>query len=191
MAAAHDSTSSPQRPLAWWQWWFVYPTLGVALLTAIPTLVQGIQALRIGTSFSDVPFATQKAALFAKNFDCLRKSSTPVQLRDNTRVEAVVCDSGDIWIRVTTAANQSGITWVTPPEVIERGRSGMLVGPAFAAASSFQLAQSSSQVLCVFRDRSGRITRRVAVAPGKCQDEQIDPYSGRVTVVPADCSCPR
>jgi hypothetical protein len=183
------SPHSSSRPQAWWQWWLMYPALGVAILGALPTAINGVQAVRLGLPYSDVPTANKNNDLFAKNFDCLKKTGPAVQLKDNTEVQAVICDSGDIWIRVTTADNQSGIIWISPADIAPRKHSGMLIGEAYGGSPGTQTA-ANGEVLCVFRDKSGRIIRKVSVAPGKCQDEQIDPYTGAVTVVAANCSCP-
>lgn len=196
MTAADEKPSSgpslhgSPRPQAWWQWWLMYPALGVAILGALPTAINGVQALRLGLPYSDVPNANKNNDLFAKNFECLKKTGPAVQLKDNTEVQAVICDSGDIWIRVTTADNQSGIIWISAADIAPRKHSGVLIGEAIGGLSGPQIA-ADSEVLCVFRDRSGKIIRKVTVAPGKCQDEQIDPYTGAVTVVAANCSCPR
>lgn len=192
MSIAHGKSktkSIEQSRLAWWQWLLMYPALAVAVIGAIPTAVQGIQALRLDTSYGDVPIARRNVDLFDKNFKCLGKSGTAVKLGDNTQIEAAVCDSGDIWIRATTADNQSKVSWVTPEEILRRKHSGLLIGPAFGAALQ-SLAQADAKPLCVFRDRSGKIVKRVIVAPGNCRDEQIDPATGRVTTVPAQCNCP-
>src|SRR5262249_13261154 len=156
--------------------------LGVAILGSLPTVINGVQALRLGLPYSDVPAANKNNDLFAKNFDCLKKTGPAVQLKDNTEVQAVICDSGDIWIPVATADNQSGIIWISPADIAQRKRSGILIGEALGESPGSQIA-ADNKVLCVFRDRSGKIIRKVAVAPSQCQDEQIDPYTGAVTVV--------
>jgi hypothetical protein len=168
----------------------MYPALGIAILGAVPTVINGLQALRLGLPYNDVPYATKNSDLFAKNFDCLKKTGPSVQLRDNTEVQAVICDSGDIWIRVTTADNQSRIAWISPADIAPRVHSSLIISDTLAAPIASPVA-ADAQVLCVFKDRSGKIVRKVAVAPGKCQDEQIDPYTGAVSVVAANCSCPR
>ena len=178
-----------QSRLTWWQWLLMYPALAVAVIGAIPTVVQGIEALRLDTSYGDVPIARRNVNLFDKNFKCLGKSGTAVKLDNNTQIEAAVCDSGDIWIRATTAGNQSKVSWVTAEQVLGKKQGGLLITPAFGAALQ-SLAQADAKPLCVFRDKSGKIVRRVMVAPGNCRDEQIDPATGRVTTVPAECSCP-
>lgn len=192
MPTAHGKSkakSTEQSRLAWWQWLLMYPALAVAAIGAIPTVVQGIEALRLDTSYGDVPIARRNVDLFDKNFKCLGKSGTAVKLGDNTQIEAAVCDNGDIWIRATTADNQSKVSWVTPEQVLGKNKSGLLFTPAFGAALQV-LAQTDAKPLCVFRDKSGKIVRRVIVSPGNCRDEQIDPATGRVTTVPAECNCP-
>jgi len=184
-----SSNSSPHGPQKWWQWWVMYPSLGIAILGAIPTVVQGVRAISAGASYGNVPFVDRNNDLFAKNFDCLKRSGSSVELRNNTKIEAVVCDSGDIWVRVTTADSQSGISWIALADVVPKKTSGIFGNEAFAASLPM-LAQAGAPPLCVFKDSSGKIVRRVVVSPGKCQDEQIDPNTGRITVVPAECSCP-
>jgi hypothetical protein len=188
--SAGHSPADASKPTTWWQWWLMYPALGVAILGAIPTVINGVRALSLGLPYSEVPQATKNADLFAKNFDCLKKTGPSVELKDNTEVQAVICDNGDIWIRVTTADKLSGIVWVSPADIAPRKHAGLIVGEAVAAPSRREVA-ADSPVLCVFRDRSGKIVRKIAVAPGRCQDQQIDPYTGAVTSVPADCACPR
>ncbi len=187
--ASGPSPPRPAKPQTWWQWWLMYPALGIAILGAIPTAINGVQALSLGLPFNEVPQATKNAELFAKNFDCLKKTGPSVKLKDNTEVQAVICDNGDIWIRVTTADNLSGITWINPAEIAPRKHAGMILREAVAGPLRSLIA-ADNQVLCVFRDGSGKIIRKIAVAPGRCQDEQIDPYTGAVTVVAASCSCP-
>jgi hypothetical protein len=187
-AKSHSNSSSPNS-LNWWQWILMYPTLGVAVLGAMPTVVQGIKAISIGTTYSEVPIVERNATLFENNWKCLGKSGTTVQLADNTKIEVAVCDKGDIWIRSTTAESQGHVSWVTRDEVLGRKEARRIVTRGLAAPLQ-SFAQNSARPLCVFKDKSGKIVRRIVVAPGNCRDEQIDPYTGRITSVPADCSCP-
>jgi hypothetical protein len=185
---SHSKLSSSSS-LNWWQWILMYPTLGIAILGAIPTVVQGIRAFSIGTTYSEVPIVQRNATLFENNWKCLGKSGTTVQLADNTKIEVAVCERGDIWIRSTTAENQGHVSWVTRDEVLGKKQTKQVVTRGLGVSLQ-SLAQNTARPLCVFKDKSGKIIRRIVVAPGNCRDEQIDPYTGRITSVPADCTCP-
>jgi hypothetical protein len=173
----------------------VYPGLAIALLGAIPTAIQGIRALQLGIPFGEVPFATKSKNLFATNFDCLKKTGPAVKLKNNTEVQAVICDSGDIWIRVTTANNRTEIRWIRPTDIVGESSSARIgVNEALAASQLvFAPPDFSVEAQCVYRDASGHIIRLVKVETGRCQAQQVNPYTGSVTVVAqdVDCSCPR
>jgi hypothetical protein len=115
--AIKDSAPEPSgslRPQAWWQWVLMYPALGLAVLSAIPTWIDFFQAISIGVPYSDVAYARKQHELFLNNLDCLKKDGNSITLRDNTDVRAAVCDTGAIWIKVTTANDQKGFEWINP-----------------------------------------------------------------------------
>ena len=192
MTVAHpQSRSRPalQNSLKWWQWILMYPAFGVALLGAIPTAVQVYRAFWYDTSYAEVPMALRNQKLTEENLPCLQKSGTSLQLADNTMIQAAVCEKGDIWILSTTSDNRAHLSWVARDEVLGKKESGLLTGAAWASPGQL-LAQNDARPLCVFKDRSGKIIRRLVVGQGVCQDQQIDPFTGRINVVPAPCACP-
>jgi hypothetical protein len=91
---ADSPKSKASDKLKWWQWLLMYPTLAVAILGAVPTVMQEIQAIKIGVSYNQVPYAISNDALFAKNVECFKQTGQTITLSDNTSVEAVVCQSG-------------------------------------------------------------------------------------------------
>jgi hypothetical protein len=109
----------------------------------------------LGLPYCDVPTANKNNDLFAKNFDCLKKTGPAVQLKDNTEAQAVICDSGDIWIRVTTADNQSGIIWISPADIAPRKHSGMLIGEALVDRRGRSLLPIAKCCACSGTDRGG------------------------------------
>ncbi len=169
----------------------MYPTLVVAVLTAIPTVVQAVKAISIGTTWWSVPIAERTERIIDRNWECLGKSGTSVQLANNTKLEVAVCDTGDIWIRSTAAEAKSDghVSWITRDEILGKKQVGLLISTAFGASARL-LAQNDAKPLCVFRDKSGKIIRKVIIAPGICRNELIDQYTGSVTTVPSDCTCP-
>lgn len=192
MAVAHPHSrthSAPQHKLTWWQWILMYPALGVALLGAIPTGVQLYKAFRYDTSYAEVPIAVRNNKLTEENLSCLNKAGTSLKLADNTTIQAAVCAKGDIWILSTAAGSHPHLSWVSRDEVLGRKQSGLFTGTAWASSGQ-RLAQNNARPLCVFKDASGKVIRRLVVSPGVCQDQQIDPFTGRINVVPAPCSCP-
>ena len=167
MTVAHpQSRSRPalQNSLKWWQWILMYPAFGVALLGAIPTAVQVYKAFWYDTSYAEVPMALRNQKLTEENLQQGGK-------------------------RLPGSDNRAHLSWVARDEVLGKKESGLLTGAAWASPGQL-LAQNDARPLCVFKDRSGKIIRRLVVGQGVCQDQQIDPFTGRINVVPAPCACP-
>ena len=73
----NDETETNRSPSKWWQWILIYPSLLIAVLGAIPTLIEAAKAYRY-----DVPIFTSAAAekqvkLWERNIDCLKKEVDP------------------------------------------------------------------------------------------------------------------
>jgi len=110
------------------------------------------------------------------------------------------CPSGDVLVQISSTKDGTTkrVMWVPfdadADRVSQRQLFPSLVGSAFAeedpaTRQSFQIAQAL-QVLCSKRLPNGLIKRRVALRGGRCADELIDPYSGRVVETsPAPCTC--
>ncbi len=162
-AVENSASASPSssRPLAWWQWLLMYPGLAVAVLGAIPTVINGLQAIHLGVDWLDVGYAQKQYNL------------------------AMI-----IWVKQTTAHDKTGFQWIDPSTIVTETRASILVNEALA--DSLSVAQAdNTRVLCVFKNSSGKIIRRMSDGPGRCHDEEINPYTGAVTSAPATCSCPR
>jgi hypothetical protein len=169
----------------------MYPALGVAVLGATPTVINGFQALHIGVSIDEVAHARKQNDLLMNNMDCLKKEGSSITLHDNTEIKAAICESGAIWILVTTVHDQKGFEWINPSDLIANKHAGIpLISKANAQSLPIILA-ANGRVLCVFKDKSGKVIRRITDGLGKCHDEQIDPYTGAVTTVVANCPCPQ
>lgn len=170
----------------------MYPAFGIALIGAVPTVTQMIQALRIGVGYRDVPYATANNDMFIRNFDCLKYEGPSIKLPNNTVVQAVVCMTGDIWVRVTTPDNRGKIVWINPYDIVGRAQAGWYIGAALAAERPLRSVAADERVICVSRDRSGNIVRVLQIAPGNCRREKIDPYTGTVTTLDSvSCACPQ
>ena len=191
-AVENSASVSPgsSRSLAWWQWLLMYPGLAVAVLGAIPTVINGLQAIHLGVDWLEVGYAQKQYNLAMNNMECLKKDGNSVNLRDNTEIKAAICDTGVIWVKVTTANNKTGFQWIDLSTIVTETRAGIVVNEALA--DSLSVAQTeNTRVLCVFKNSSGKIIRRMNDGPGRCHDEQINPYTGAVTSAPTTCSCPQ
>lgn len=175
-------TSSPATsPQTWWQWVLVYPGLLLGLLGSMPTIVEASKSWRHNVPFGTAVGAEQRAALFDKNAACLERlavAERSVRLPDDTIVQALPCDSGDIMIWVEPPSGGPIIHWVPRDQLLRK----TAAVPAVAAVAA-EVAQASSRpvaVLCVIRQPKGIIVRRLRLADGSCIDEVINSYTGQV-----------
>src|SRR5215469_11233924 len=115
----------PDRPRRWWQWLLIYPALGIALLTAAPQWIDKIQALANNIQNRTWAEAVEQRNLFVKNTSCTRLPFSWNPTPSHVNVDALLCDSGDVFVtaqlpngslssyivplsRVTAAASDGG-----------------------------------------------------------------------------------
>ena len=99
---AESDGSDVQKPkaAAWWQWFFLFPTFGVALLTALPSWVDSARAIFVGAAGQSYQELLDRSKLFARNLDC---TGAPYEWNGsgkNRMIDATLCPSGDLFIRV-------------------------------------------------------------------------------------------
>jgi hypothetical protein len=180
--------SEAKRP--WWQWLLLYPAVAIALLTAAPQWLDRGLAVWHGTRSSSFAEAEHQSALWRKNLSCSAAPFNWYRNPRNTRVDARICESGDVFVRVSAPDGQTAFQWVDVDAIVAPPGGGFSLIPAAHAATIRTLAGPArmvrqagggdpTRVICQgFLDR--RQLRRRIQARGACFDEVIDTLTGSV-----------
>jgi len=198
------SSEQAPRPQTWFQWLLLYPALAISVITAAPTWFDaGLAAYNKieGRSFSEAKVQSER---WAKNLPC---TALPLNynLTDSTvRVDATICNSGDIFVRAATADHKSHFYWVPVERIIgEEVREAPVLAAAHAAErptlsravtgendSRSRLLQRTQNVICPPRFLNPRQVLRRIITPQGCFDQVVDTYTGQViSMQPAPCAC--
>ena len=186
------STSQPV-PRKWWQWALLYPTLIVSLLAAIPTITEAYKSIILGVGFGKSEEALEQRRLWERNLDCAQSPYDYLKTASNYQVDATICISGDVLVRVVTPDNNRRYKWVAVAEFApQRSSSFNLIGSAFANESdeALMLTQLGGiQTICQrFLDQV-MLLRRVSVPGQGCWDEIVNTLNGMVVRRnPAPCN---
>lgn len=175
------------QPSAWWQWLLVYPTVIIALVSAIPTFVELYKSWNRDIPFGMSRTASEENKLWKKNFECSKGEFLSVKNDFNIEVGTIICRSGDVLLRIQAPGQQLIYRWVgldsLTSEKIALG--DWLIHPAHAASADVDLhpillAQANSNVLCQRWINSWKLLRRVTVQGQGCFDEIVNTYNGRI-----------
>ncbi len=175
-------------PNRWWQWLLIYPALAISVLTAAPKWVDG--ALAAANNIGDRSYADAKlqSELWAKNLPCAAEPSNYVPTKSNLKIDATVCDSGDIFVRAATADDaQPQYFWLPLNKILGKDGSPRSLFSSAAAAepdgawrrNDGGLLQKVQNTLCQKFVDSRHIVRRVRTPKG-CSDLTVDTFTGRV-----------
>ncbi len=186
----------PKTPQRWWQWVLIYPALVIAMLTAAPQWVEMYRKSTENIKVASVADAEKQAQLWRKNLSCSAAPFSWYNNPSNIKIDATICDSGDIFVRAATPGNGQFFKWLPLEDVVQtNSASGNgVIPPANAATRSdrleavaarapvaqslFHLAQMAT-VLCQ-KIVDGRYIHRRVQTPDGCFDEVIDTYNGQV-----------
>jgi len=188
-AESAPEKSAADKPRAWWHWPFLYPAFAVAALSAIPTYIEVFYSHKYDVPFGQSSTAKQQNDLWEKNLSC---TAAPIDgfLTDfNIEVDAIICRSGDVLVRVRTPAKQAFYRWV-PVEGFPIKPASLLFSEAYAADTR-QPQRNISSVVCQRRLDGSKVLRRVQERPDtnrpkgspsgdRCFDEVINTYSGQL-----------
>ena len=189
------------------EWGVVFPILLGSLLTAGPQWIDSIRAMMQGINSGTVKQAKQQAALWRKNLACAGAPYSWFNSPGDIKVDATICDSGDIFVRASTPGNQQYFKWLPLSDVVqgeEAGGGGIIPeanaatlalraapAPYSAAPPGVRLAQPVANVVCQKFLDDRRLLRRVKTPQG-CFDEVIDTFNGQVVsrkAVPCNPQC--
>ena len=192
-----QSTTAPPRK--WWQWFLVYPAIGVAFIGAIPSVMELINSQRLGVPFGRSVDAREQNQLWENNFACVQSAMfTTITNEYNVQMGSVVCPSGDVLLRCKRpewrAPHLRWVAWGDVANAIgsDKGESKFswvngLVPPA-EAEDSPSLIPTQVSVLCQRWVGNGLLLQRIG-SPYGCYDQIINTYAGVVVSSrPAPCT---
>lgn len=101
------------RPRTWWQWLVLFPTLAMALITALPDWVDSALALMKGVSEAKNSELVERNRMFTRNLDCIGAPYQWYKVPSGDRiVDATLCPSGDLFVRVRVPDEASPLATV-------------------------------------------------------------------------------
>lgn len=176
-------TDDKSTPNCWWKWILMYPTLGVTILSAIPTYVEFV-----GSHVTKVPFGHYKTAvreneLWKENFQCADAPFDGVTNKHNIEVDAVVCKSGNVLVRVKPPGQDTAYKWVPLDSITQKTSAVSFIGTAHA--------QTNNQATCQKWIGNGMVRKQVKnKVKNQCVEEVVNTFNGKVIsskVVPCTC----
>ena len=193
--------TAARKKKKWWQWLFAYPTIITSAIGAVPQYTTWTKAVMLGVPWNAVGEAEEQKALWTKNFECSWKepsqtAKTTLTTSRNERVTVTLCPSGDALVAIQPPGAEPRFRWIGFDRFdAGAGRTAMTDGlpdlsvRAAAAEGSGMLVQAEGVVICVTRDANGFIVRRLQLPDGRCQEQVVNPYTGKVVEVrPAACT---
>jgi hypothetical protein len=199
-SSSSEADGAKGGPTKWWQWVIIYPTLAVSILSAAPQWVDKAQALFNGVEDRSWQQAKEQQDAWRANLTCSAAPFDWYSTPENLKVDATICNSGDIFVRVTTPRQGNFYQWVLLKSIVkDKQTAGLpLISPAYAGDTDWRtegamtVAQGAANVICQSFMPDGRtIKRHVQTAQG-CFDEYVDTYTGQVVrsePVPCRNSC--
>ena len=185
MSTTDEAASKSRPPQHWWQWLLIYPTVLIALITAVPEWLKIVEGWRADIPAAQLEEARRQHELWKRNLECTLRPMELFLSPTNLKVDATVCVSGDVFVRIFTPANEGRFHWVDVNHLVLSARderSGFL--SAFAqersAAERAREGIKDSFVMCQ-RFLDDRNLLRVINAEGRCFDETVDTFTGLVT----------
>lgn len=180
--------NTPQR---WWQWFFIYPAFGLALLTAAPSWVTMAKEIYLDLQDRSLAEAEEQARLFAENIDCFNQEFQRFTTDDGLTIDATICDqTAAIILRLQSGDNRHRVVAIDAPALfeVETAMDFSLISPAFAQPVLRSPAGAAeAEVICVDQTDARTITRHVRVGR-QCYDEPLDMLTGWIgEAVPVPC----
>lgn len=203
---AHDDTPNKSRSGSgraghgrpqWWQWFFLYPAFGVALVSAVPTWIDKAHAVAKDLGERSYKEAKIQQSLFERNIalnpKCLSTPFVAIEAGD-IKVDPVLCHrTGDILLRYETPDGNMRMVWVDLQRHLDSDFAALPWGAAVAGVPDGmaqgpdadgpdrrdrRIAQTTGpKVVCVKQEDARTLLRHVSEGR-KCFDERIDTMTG-------------
>jgi hypothetical protein len=190
--SADTATSTDDRPKPdpWWKSKLLYP-LAAAIVASIPTWVEGLGSLWLKVPFGQYRTALKEKELWENNIECAAAPFDGLKNKNNIEVDAVVCQSGHVLVRVKSPESRTTYKWV-PLETAAGHRAAIpFMSTAYAQSlgAPVVVAQANFVVICQQWIGNGLIRRRIRNGD-RCFDEVVNTYTGQVVSTnPAPCNC--
>lgn len=197
--AISSADSEPRSSRRFYEMLLLYPTLGIALITAVPTWWDKYQAWDLNLERASAAKALRQAQLFRANLSCTAAPFSYYNSPRKVEIDATICDSGDILVSTVVPNQQPYVSFVPLEDLIDTGSSSGLIPSANAATVTatysrsgftkplFHMAQVTATVICQRMVDNRYIHRRIQTPQG-CREQVIDTYNGRITTdIPAPC----
>jgi hypothetical protein len=187
------SKTESEAPRTWWQWFFLYPTLLVSVLGAVPTFLETYKSYNLGVPIGTSRDAEQQTALWQRNFECSKNSQfQTIKTQSNVEVGSIVCETGDVLLKSRPPATEAQYRWVSWTDIGPKTHSERLFSIAYANAEVIPyVIRVQSDAICQKWLGNGLLLRRVRTANG-CIEEVINTYNGSVVKrhsVPCSRTC--
>lgn len=180
------------RRLKWWQLLIIYPTIATSFAAAIPTVIEIYRSNKYGVEFGESAQAREREKLFLKNMTCTVEPFQWYRAANNVEVDATICTSGDVLVRLRSPFNTFAYDWVSVERLVPKPvallESLSPLGSAHAAAGDIEVAQMG-RLICQFNPAPGTVVFRYA-SPAGCYDDVVNTYTGQVmSRRGAPCGC--
>ena len=90
----------------------IYPALVTSLIAAIPTYVEAFKSTEYGVKFGQSSNAKEQDELWRTNLSCIAAPIDPFVTMNNIKVDATICKSGDVFIRIFPPTVKPSFKWV-------------------------------------------------------------------------------
>lgn len=201
-ADAKTPATADRHPSRWWQWFFLYPAFGVAVLTAVPQWATKAQEMYLDLRGTTLREAEMLNEFMRKNWECTQAPSQWIETPNQTMVDGTICEStGDIFLRIMTPGEEVFLRGIFVENLIQTaeapGWSPVAAAQAAAPVAGPQpvsptlRAQQLAITICQKWLDNRRIKKRVQVG-GQCFDEVYDSFTGRRqsrAPAPCDANC--
>jgi hypothetical protein len=189
-----SSKSDSEAPRKWWQWFFLYPTLLIAVLGAVPTFLETYKSYKLRVPVGSSREAEQQTALWQRNFECSKNSQfQTIKTQFNVEVGSIVCESGDVLLKSRPPAKEAQYRWVSWGDIAPTKQSQVAffsVADANADTNPYVIRVQSG-AMCQRWVGNGLLLRRIRTSNG-CIEEIINTYNGSVVKrysVPCSPAC--
>ncbi len=197
-SSSSEADGAKGGPTKWWQWIIIYPTLAVSILSAAPQWVDKAQAMFNGVEDRSWEQAKAQQEAWRDNLTCSAAPFDWYSTPENLKVDATICNSGDIFVRVATPRQGNFYQWVLLDAIVQDKKTASLpflssahaAGPATWRTEGMTriAASAAATVVCQAFMPDGRTLKRHVSTPQGCFDEYVDTYTGQVTrSEPAPC----
>lgn len=185
------------KPKNWWQWFLLYPTLGISLLGMIPGSAELYRVFKTGGNvpIHQTKFAMEQKSAWERNADCLVNSEMhEVVNPSNIKIGVRICPfTGDVQIQGYVPGNPHAVyRWVPLSKLINVNQdTGVVSFSLFPkAVAAEMLEHQTGEVLCQRWLGNGILLQRIYWPPNdSCYDNVINTYTGNlIRSDPAPCN---